>query len=119
MRSGIGTHRPLWAASELVRLLGQCGLLRHEPHPREPPSTAKGLHRDIVGLAITRLTLDDGWRRCSPQSMGFVMGVIESEVGAAASPLPPTNLSATVSSARHSKDDRIHGDRQVLFRNTN
>jgi hypothetical protein len=50
-RSAFGTHRPLWAASKLVRLLGQCGLVRHEPQPREPPSTAKGLHRDIVEMA--------------------------------------------------------------------
>jgi hypothetical protein len=57
------------AASELVRLLGQCGLLRHKPQPREPPSTAKGLHRDC-----------SGWRRCSPQSTGSLVAAIQSEV---------------------------------------
>lgn len=54
--SGIGTHRPLWATSELVRLLGQCSLLRHGPQPRGPPSTAKGLHRDIVEMATFLLS---------------------------------------------------------------
>jgi hypothetical protein len=58
--SAIGTHRPLWTASELVRLLGQCGLVRHTPQPREPSSTTKGLHRDIVEMTINRLTLDGG-----------------------------------------------------------